>query len=85
MFRGGGGGCFETWDSAAYTWQIGEAYQVLSDDQLRANYDKYGKEGAVPQSGFGKITQRVGVKGGLGWADKVGRGSVRVLYYDFWW
>lgn len=26
---------------------------MLSDDQLRANYDKYGKEGAVPSSGFG--------------------------------
>jgi hypothetical protein len=31
---------------------IGEAYQVLSDETLRKNYDQYGKEGAIPQSGF---------------------------------
>ncbi|PGG96917.1 hypothetical protein AJ79_09396 [Helicocarpus griseus UAMH5409] len=31
---------------------IGEAYQVLSNEQLRKQYDKFGKEGAVPDSGF---------------------------------
>ncbi|KAI5808563.1 X-domain of DnaJ-containing-domain-containing protein [Peziza echinospora] len=31
---------------------ISEAYQVLSNDDLRKQYDKFGKERAVPDSGF---------------------------------
>lgn len=33
--------------------QIGEAYQVLSNEELRKQYDKFGKDQAVPGGGFG--------------------------------
>ncbi|KAK6463047.1 X-domain of DnaJ-containing-domain-containing protein [Scheffersomyces coipomensis] len=32
--------------------EVGEAYQVLSDEKLRATYDKFGKKESVPQEGF---------------------------------
>jgi DnaJ-class molecular chaperone len=48
------------WHSANQLVQIGEAYQVLSDPQLRAAYDKYGKDSAKPSSGFGKMTHKAG-------------------------
>ncbi|ODQ60687.1 hypothetical protein WICANDRAFT_40075, partial [Wickerhamomyces anomalus NRRL Y-366-8] len=31
---------------------ISQAYQVLSNEELRAKYDKFGKESAVPNEGF---------------------------------
>lgn len=31
---------------------ISQAYQVLSNEELRAKYDKFGKESAVPKEGF---------------------------------
>ena len=31
---------------------ISEAYQVLSDETLRAKYDKFGKKEAIPKGGF---------------------------------
>ena len=32
--------------------QIGEAYQVLSDKDLRKRYDQFGKDQAIPDAGF---------------------------------
>ncbi|CAN3474906.1 dnaJ-like protein 1 [Diutina catenulata] len=39
-------------DAAAQFQAVGEAYQVLSDEQLRVKYDKYGKQESIPSEGF---------------------------------
>ncbi|OCL15258.1 DnaJ-domain-containing protein [Glonium stellatum] len=56
---------------------IGEAYQVLSDEQLRKQYDKYGKEGAVPSSGFEDPAEFFGmIFGGDAFVDWIGEISL---------
>lgn len=54
--------------------QIGEAFQILSDPQLRAAYDKYGKEKAKPDSGFQDPSEFFSqLFGGEAFADLYGR------------
>ncbi|KAI9656414.1 MAG: hypothetical protein M1831_004666 [Alyxoria varia] len=56
---------------------IGEAYQVLSDPQLRAAYDKHGKEKAQPSTGFEDPSEFFGmVFGGDAFADWIGEISM---------
>lgn len=38
--------------AAAKFQEVGEAYQVLSDETLRSKYDKYGKQESMPTEGF---------------------------------
>ncbi|CAH2350864.1 dnaJ-like protein 1 [[Candida] railenensis] len=38
--------------AAARFQEVGEAYQVLSDETLRSKYDKFGKQESVPKEGF---------------------------------
>ncbi|KAI9726298.1 MAG: hypothetical protein M1828_001571 [Chrysothrix sp. TS-e1954] len=57
--------------------EIGEAYQVLSDPQLRAAYDKYGKEKAQPSNGFEDPGEFFGmIFGGEAFADWIGEISL---------
>ena len=53
---------------------------MLSDPQLRAAYDKYGKDSAKPDSGFGKNVAPYD----MAVADELYRGPIRVLYHGVW-
>ncbi|KAI9706695.1 MAG: hypothetical protein M1836_003705 [Candelina mexicana] len=56
---------------------IGEAYQVLSNTELRKQYDKFGKEKAVPGSGFEDPAEFFGmIFGGDAFADLIGEISL---------
>ncbi|CDK28257.1 unnamed protein product [Kuraishia capsulata CBS 1993] len=53
--------------------EIAEAYQVLSDKELRGRYDKYGKEQAIPKEGFEDPSEFFGmIFGGSAFADYIG-------------
>ncbi|MCJ1481348.1 hypothetical protein MMC06_001505 [Schaereria dolodes] len=56
---------------------IGEAYQVLSNDDLRKQYDKLGKEKAVPGGGFEDPAEFFGIIfGGDAFVDLIGEISL---------
>ncbi|KAL9638256.1 MAG: hypothetical protein Q9164_001659, partial [Protoblastenia rupestris] len=56
---------------------IGEAYQVLSNKELRARYDKYGKEQAKPDQGFEDPSEFFSmIFGGEAFADLIGELSL---------
>lgn len=57
--------------------KIGEAYQVLSDPQLRAAYDRDGKESAKPTEGFADPAEFFGmIFGGEAFVDWIGEISL---------
>ncbi|CAR24334.1 J domain-containing protein [Lachancea thermotolerans] len=52
---------------------ISQAYQVLSKDDLRAKYDKFGKEEAVPKEGFEDAAEQFSmIFGGDAFASYIG-------------
>lgn len=52
---------------------ISEAYQVLSDEALRAKYDRYGKKEAIPKGGFEDAAEQFSVIfGGDAFASYIG-------------
>lgn len=56
---------------------IGEAYQVLSDKDLRAAYDKFGKDHAKPQEGFADPSEFFSsIFGGEAFVDWIGEISL---------
>ena len=56
---------------------IGEAYQVLSNTDLRKQYDKYGKDKALPSDGFADPAEFFGtIFGGEAFVDLIGEISL---------
>lgn len=56
---------------------IGEAYQVLSNDDLRRQYDKFGKDSARPSEGFTDPAEFFGtIFGGDAFVDLIGEISL---------
>ncbi|KAI4176038.1 MAG: hypothetical protein LQ343_001320 [Gyalolechia ehrenbergii] len=56
---------------------IGEAYQVLSNEELRKKYDKFGKSEAVPGGGFEDPAEFFGmIFGGEAFVDLIGELSL---------
>lgn len=57
--------------------EISEAYQVLSDKDLRKRYDQFGKEQAVPEHGFEDSVELItSIFGGAAFADLIGEISL---------
>lgn len=56
---------------------IGEAYQILSNPDLRKQYDKYGKDKALPADGFADPAEFFGtIFGGEAFVDLIGEISL---------
>lgn len=63
--------------AAAMFQEVGEAYQVLSDDLLRSKYDKYGKQESIPTEGFEDPTEFFSmIFGGEAFKDWIGELSL---------
>ncbi|KAH3902784.1 Caj1p SCDLUD_000375 [Saccharomycodes ludwigii] len=57
--------------------KVSEAYQVLSDPDLRKRYDEFGKDDAIPQEGFEDATEFfTNIFGGEGFKDWIGELSL---------
>jgi curved DNA-binding protein CbpA len=57
--------------------EVGEAYQVLSDESLRARYDEFGKDEALPEEGFADPTEMFSMMfGGESFKDWIGELSM---------
>lgn len=63
--------------------EVGEAYQVLSDSDLRARYDQLGMEGAQPEGGFRDPKDYFrNLFGGEPWVDIIGEISLATMMVE---